>query len=88
MEITKENVDLNLVDLERAAIYLMCNSDSDESDLEDQMANLCVSLKNNKKTKSNAMPTDLLVAAKAARMSSSSESELDSDDASSTEESD
>ncbi len=84
MEITKEDVDLNLIDLERAAINLMCNSDSDESDLEDQMAQL--SLK--KKKTSSAMLTDLQVAAEAARMSSSSsDSEVDSDDASSTEES-
>lgn len=77
-------VDLNLVDLERAAINLMCNSDSsDDEDLEDKLAQLSL----NKKTASNSIPTDLLVAARAARMSSSSESDLDSDDVSSEEES-
>ena len=86
MDLTKEDVTLNLVDLERAAINLMCNSDdsSDESDLEEQMAHL--SLK--KKSAPSAMPTDLQVAAEAARMSSPSESDLDSDDDSSAEESD
>ncbi len=86
MGFTKEDVTLNLVDLERAAVNLMCNSDdsSEESDLEEQMAHL--SLK--KKSASSAMPIDLQVAAEAARMNSSSESDLDSDDDSSSEESD
>lgn len=88
MEFTKDDVSLNLVDLERAAINLMCNSDdsSEESDLEDQMAQL--SLK--KKSMASGIPTDLQVAAEAARMtlSSESESDLDSDDVSSSEESD
>lgn len=84
MEFTKEDVTFNLVDLERAAVNLMCYSDdsSEESDLEEQMAHL--SLKT--KSASSAMPIDLQVAAEAARMSS--ESDLDSDDDSSSEESD
>lgn len=86
MELTKEDVNLNLVDLERAAINLMCNSDdsSEESDLEEQMARLTLK----KKPVLSAIPTDLQVAAEAARMISSSESDLDSDDVSSSEESD
>lgn len=62
----------------------MCNSDdsSDDSDLEDKMAKLTVT-----KNKSS-IPMDLQVAAKAANMdSSSSDSELDSDDDTSSEES-
>ncbi|KAK4020969.1 hypothetical protein OUZ56_002905 [Daphnia magna] len=86
MELTKEDVNLNLVDLERAAINLMCNSDdsSEESDLEEQMARLTLK----KKPVLSAIPTDLQVAAEAARMISSSESDFDSDDVSSSEESD
>jgi hypothetical protein len=95
MEFTKEDVTLNLIDLERAAVNLMCNSDdSSESDLEEQMAHLSLKKKdlkgkiNKNQSASSALPTDLQVAAEAARMSSSSESDLDSDDDSSAEESD
>ena len=68
---------MNLVDLERAATNLICadefDSDSDGSDeLQDTFTKL--SLKT-----TNDIGLDLLVAAEAARMSSS-DSELDSDD--------
>lgn len=83
MEFTKEDVGLNLVDLERAATNLMCESDtsSDDSDIDDKLAKLSL----NKKAITRGLPTDLQVAAEAARMSSSSDSELDSDDTSSEE---
>lgn len=82
MEFTKEDIDLNLVDLERAATNLMCDSDtsSDDSDVEEKLAKLSL----NKKAETSRLPIDLQVAAEAARMSSS-DSELDSDDTSSGE---
>ena len=91
MTVTKEDLDLNLDDLERAAANLMSYS-SDESsseeeneELEDRLARLAI----NKKQPSVGVsyPTDLLVAARAAAMDSSSSSsscELDSDDDSSS----
>lgn len=97
LNLTKEDLDLNLVDLERAAITLMCHSSSDEdeddSDLEGRLARMSLD-KKKPSPASNALPMDLLVAAEAARESSSSdssssssesESELDSDDLSSEE---
>jgi len=85
MRLTKENADLNLIDLERAAANLLCadelESDSDGSvDLEKDFSRL--SLKN------PGIPMDMLVAAQAAGLSDSSDSDLDSDDLSPEESSD
>lgn len=64
----------------------MCDTDSsDESDLEDRMAQMSLDKKKNEKSAFEAMPMDMRVAAEAAYMSSSSDSELDSDDLSSAE---
>lgn len=85
MKLTKEDAVLNLVDLERAATNLLCadelESDSDSSDdLEKNFSKL--SLKN------PGIPTDMLIAAQAAGLADSSNSDLDSDDLSSQESSD
>lgn len=89
MTLTKEDVDLNLIDLEQAAVNLMCHSsdEEDDSDLEDQLARLSINKTKKNSPQAGAYPMDLLVAAEAAR-ASSSDSELDSDDLSSSEESD
>jgi len=85
MKLSKEDVDLNLADLERAATNLLCadglDSDSDSSeDLETNFSKL--SLKN------PGIPMDMLIAAQAAGISASSSSDLDSDDLSEEESSD
>ena len=80
VKINKDDIDLMLPDLEQAGMNLMCESDSD-SDLEDHFSKLSI------QQKSSGLPMDLLVAAKAACPSSSSSSELDSDDLSEKEES-
>ena len=69
---------------------LMCHSssdDDDDSDLEERLARMSIDKKNPAPTSGGAYPLDLLVAAEAARVSSSSDSELDSDDLSSSEDS-
>lgn len=64
----------------------MCDTDSsDESDLEDRMGQMSLDNKKSQKPNHGTMPADMRVAAEAAYMSSSSGSELDSDDLSSAE---
>ena len=83
-KLTKDDLDLRLTDLEEAAAKLLCDSDSD-SDLDEQFSKMAINKNRNAVVAANgAIPADLLVAAEAARMSSS-ESELDSDDLSSEE---
>lgn len=72
-----------MTDLEEAAAKLMCESDSD-SDLDEQFSKMAIN-KSHATPTNSAIPTDLLIAAEAARMT---ESDLDSDDFSSSEESD
>ena len=91
MILRKEDLDLNLDDLERAAANLMSYNDSSSEDdevLEDQLARLAI---NKTQPDGGVYPMDLLVAARAAAAvsssnssSSSSSSELDSDDDSSS----
>lgn len=89
MILRKEDLDLNLDDLERAAANLMSYNDSSSEDdevLEDQLARLAI---NKTQPDVGSYPMDLLVAARAAAevsssSSSSSSSELDSDDDSSS----